>query len=98
MGLFAQGTVQIKQSMSDYKLIINPATDYRVRHKAKDYTIFLDDTTNSQCFPVEAEFTADDSLKSFLAVAACNQLKIVIEICCDGKCHVIDLQVPAPTA
>jgi len=96
MGLFAQGTVQVKQSDRQYKLIINPAAGYRARHKDKDYTVFLgDDITKSRCFPADAEFTAEDPLKNVLALAACNHLKIGIEIPDDGKDHVIGIHVPA---
>jgi len=106
MGFLAQGTVQMVQK-SGVKLRVHPISDYKVRHKtknqpAKEYTVFVDesDPRKAVIFPVEQDFSVDGSLKNLLAQAACNQVKVEIEIEISGgnQPRVVGLRVPAPPA
>jgi hypothetical protein len=104
MGLFAQGTVQLWQQKGSLKIRINPTETYKVRHNAKDYTVFLEDLKadekapgpRSRVLSVETDFSVDGPARSLLTAAACNSVKIEIEISKDGDAKVIGVRVPAP--
>jgi molybdopterin synthase catalytic subunit len=86
MVFFAQGTVQFNQAKGKTSILINPVSDYRVRHKTKDgavrtYTIFVrDDDQTVASFPVEEIYEIDDSLSAVLREAAFRQTRIQVEI------------------
>lgn len=93
--LVAQGTIQVKQDESGKTTVyIDPISDYRVTHKEKKYTVFVEDDGEGWLIleadkPLEAESMTDVLVQAAIA-------KVKVEINIDKKYKITGLRVPAP--
>ena len=90
MVLVAQGAVQVKREAGKTTIFIDAISDYKVRHKGTNYTVFVSDRGNDAggppdavrylMLPAEQPFKVDDASMEALVQAAVHQLKIEIEL------------------
>jgi|ERR1700722_8854726 len=98
MKYVAQGTVQVRQRAGGKVtlVLINPISDYMVRHKRKEYVVLVGNKRAVRMFPVQKTYKLDNSLGNAAWQAALDGTKIEVELEVKGaKATVISLRIPA---
>ena len=83
MRCVTQGTVQVHQEAKDQAtIVINPVPDYQVKHRSKDFVVFMaDDVKKSRVFSISKSYKVPDpGIARLLTDAAAREIKIEVEI------------------
>jgi hypothetical protein len=99
-----QGTVRIEcdavGTKPKYSVTINPTPDYAVKHKDKNYIVFVPETdpgkTGCWVFERDQTFTiAEDGVRTILIAAAVGGRKLEIGIQATENPEIVAVKIPA---
>jgi hypothetical protein len=84
----------------EYSVTINPTPDYAVKHKDKNYIVFVPETDpgKTACWVFERDhiFTiAEDSVRTILIEAAVRGVKVELGIQAAKKTQIVAVKIPA---
>lgn len=103
MSYITQGTIQVEcvtKTKGKVSIVISPSNDYAVKHKKKDYVVFISEgDLKSLVFEKETPFEVTNNRAiDILIHAAVSQIVVEVEVNekakPDGKTEIVAVRVP----